>query len=157
MLPLIAGLFPANRAAATPIYYPFQIVLGLNPGHDIEEVNEHWNSSVLDSYPEANLYLLYCEGWTDMELLAREMSADPAILYAEANYCQETPEGIRQMVVIIVGDGYVDYVDQGMTERIGVDDAHLRSSGAGDHRGHSGYGCGPGSRSAPRSDLAPRL
>lgn len=108
-----------------------QVIVSLNPGHTIEEVNARWGTSTLDAFPEGNLYLLEAEGLGDIEALALQMTADPAVQEAEANYYRETPESIRQMVVIIVGGEYVDYEDQTIGERIGLDQAHAMSRGAG--------------------------
>jgi thermitase len=112
-------------------YVEEQVLVKLNPGRTIEEVNGRWGTTTIDEFPEGNLYLLDATGLGDVEILAEQMELDPAILDAEANYFEDTPEGIRQMVVIAIGGDWVDYEDQEITERIGLDLAHQRSRGVG--------------------------
>lgn len=125
----IGLLLPALAIADD--YEAAQVVVNLQPGHVIEEVNSVWGTTTLDAYPEGNLYLLDATDLGDVEGLASQMETDPAILEAEANYFHDTPETIRQMVIVIVGGGYVDYEDQSIGPRIGLDAAHLMSRGAG--------------------------
>lgn len=116
---------------ATEIYSDGEIVVSLTPGHTIEEVNATWGTQTVDEFPEGNLYLVFAEGVGDLEQYAAMMQADPAVAEAEANYFEDTPEGIRQMVIVAVGGEYVDYEDQEIGQRIGLDQAHLKSLGYG--------------------------
>jgi subtilisin family serine protease len=124
------GLFLPGLSSAFP-YEDSQVVVSLEVGHVIEEVNAVWGTTTLDAFPEGNLYLLDATGLGDVELLAAQMANDPAVMEAEANYFHDTPETIRQMVIVIVGGEYVDYEDQTIGARIGLDAAHQMSRGAG--------------------------
>lgn len=124
-------LAPHMVAAEDGDYEAGQIVVSLQPGHTIDEVNMTWGTTTLDAYPEGNLYLLDATNLGDVEALGESMESDPAILEAEANYFQETPESIRHMVIVVVGGGYVEYEDQEIGQRIGLEPAHQMSRGAG--------------------------
>ena len=126
----IVVAFLAGPASATE-YEADRIVVSLNPGATIEQINASWGTTTLDAFPEGNLYLLDAAGLGDVEALATSMGADPAVQEAEANYLGETPETIRQMVVVIVGGGYSEYADQSIGPRIGHAPAHLLPRGAG--------------------------
>ncbi|MDM7915846.1 MAG: S8 family peptidase [Candidatus Eisenbacteria bacterium] len=129
-----AGLLAALALQPLPVWADYeaeQVVVSLQPGYTIEEVNERWGTITLDAFPEGNLYLLGTTGLGGEEELAELIAADPAVLEAEANYLEETPESIRQMVIVIVGEGYVEYQDQTIAARIGLDEAHWMSRGAG--------------------------
>lgn len=135
VLPIFAGLTLlaawADPSGAVDRYVEDQLLVKLNPGYTIEQVNDAWGTTTIDVFPEANLYLLDASGLGDLELLAEQMELDPAILSAEPNYYEDTPEGIRYMLVLAVGGEWVDYEDQEITERIGLDLAHQRSRGEG--------------------------
>src|SRR5690606_11946780 len=121
----------ADPSRAVDRYVEDQLLLKLNPGHTIEEVNDTYGTTTIDLFPEANLYLLDASGLGDLELLAEQMELDPAIRSVEPNYYEDTPEGIRQMMVLAIGGDWVDYEDQAITERIGLDIAHQYSLGVG--------------------------
>ncbi|MCA9730043.1 MAG: hypothetical protein KC729_20335, partial [Candidatus Eisenbacteria bacterium] len=121
----------ATTATGTGIYEDGQVVVKLNPGHTIEEVNGNWGTTTIDAFPEGNLYLLDATGLGDVEALAIQMATDPAVLEAEANYFQDTPEGVRYMLVDAIGGSYVDYEDQEITARIGLDQALAHATGFG--------------------------
>jgi len=127
---LMLSLWP-GLALGSDEYESGQLVVNLAPGHTIDEVNATWGTTTLDAYAEGNLYLLDATDLGDIEDLADQMSDDPAIDEVEANYIQEPPETIRHMVVVMVGGGYVDFEDQSLGDRIGLDKAHLVSRGAG--------------------------
>lgn len=118
---------PATAAS----YAEGEIVVELNPGFTIEGVNERWGTTTIDVFEEAELYLVYKPDTPDLEAFALQMMTDPAILEAEVNYFEDTPEGIRQMVIVAVGGEMVDYEDQEIAERIGLPQAHEKSTGFG--------------------------
>lgn len=127
---LLLALF-SWPALAVETYTPEQVVVSLNPGFGIDEVNGRWGTVTVDAFVEGNLYLLWAQGETNCEALALQMALDPAVAEAEANYYQDTAEGIRQMVIVAVGGNLGDYEDQALTQRIGVAQAHQMSLGLG--------------------------
>lgn len=131
---LLSGLIlllPGLARASRDDYEAGQVIVTLLPGRSIDEVNATWGTTTLDAYAEGDLYLLDAAGLGDVELLAAHMESDPAILEAEANYAAETAEGVRQMVVVVVTGGFGDFEDQTIGSRIGLEEAHQRSRGAG--------------------------
>lgn len=108
-----------------------EIIVSLAADHGIDEVLTNWGVTLLEEYPEGNLYLVYAQGVEELVEFAEMMEEDPAVSWAEANYFQETPEGIRQMVILAIGGTMVDYEDQEISHRIGIDDAHSVTSGEG--------------------------
>ena len=111
-------------------YEDGQLCIILNPGYTIEEVNARWETTTKIAAPGDNLYLVESDE-EDLLELAANMNNDEAIELAEVNWLQETPEGTRQVVIAAIGGSWVDFVDQTMTERIGLAIAHGTSRGAG--------------------------
>ena len=122
-------LLPA--AGAGEPYPPGQLCVTLEPGHSIQEVNDRWGTTTLVALVPENLYLLFIDGVEDIEAFAAAMSQDPAVATSEANYFLQTPEAVRQMVIGAVGGTWGDYQDQEITQRIGLEEAHGLSRGAG--------------------------
>ena len=119
------------RADYEPEYDDSEIVVHLMGTVGIETINERWGTYVLDSFAEADLYLLAPQQPGQIPELAEQMRADPDIRSAHPNFVQDTPEGIRQLLIIAVGGEYVDYEDQAIAGRIGLDTAHAVTRGAG--------------------------
>ncbi len=134
---LISGLvctlaLSPSAAGATEIYADGEIILELAPGHTVEEINATWGTVTRDTFPEGDLHLVFKENAGDLEAFAEMMeNTDARILETEANYLEDTPEGTQQMVFIAVGGTVVDFEDQFLTQRIGVDEAHTYATGAG--------------------------
>ncbi|MBK8232895.1 MAG: S8 family serine peptidase [Candidatus Eisenbacteria bacterium] len=114
-------------------YDPGEIVINLAKDHSIESFIEsyaHYGLVLLDAYPEANLYLVE-SSIEVVDDLVIEFCDDPRVEFADANYYQETPEAVRQMVLAMIGGTYEDYEDQELTERIHLDQAHEYGRGHG--------------------------
>ena len=138
LLGLICTLTLALPGAAQDLV-PGQIVLRLNPGENIEDVNATFGTTVLDVFEDDDgfdvLYLLDASGLGDEIILAGQMAADPRVFEAEPNFLQDTPEGVRHMVVIAIGGTQSEYEDQTLTDRIDVAPRPHDHAGAWFHRG----------------------
>jgi subtilisin family serine protease len=126
---LVAAIV-STPAAADVEFTPNEIIVMLHPGYEIGEVNLRWGTTTVDAYPEADLYLLGIPIERSEVEFAEEISADPAVAEAEPNYYEQTPEGIREMVLSATGGGWVEYLDQTASERIRLAEAHQITRGA---------------------------
>ncbi len=112
-------------------FVPEQICCILKEGYTIEEVNERWGTTTIEAMPEIRFYLLRAEGVVDLLAFIEQMATDEAIELVEPNWFLETPEGVRQMVVTMIGGTYEEYLDQTMTVRIGLHEVHAMTQGEG--------------------------
>ena len=128
---LAAAVLAWPCPASAQDYVPDQIVVELLPGGLIEDVNQRWGTTTIDSFDDGIVHLLNAEGLGDIVLLAQQMSLDPDIFEAEPNFREDTPEGIRFMVVVAIGGDRVDYEDQNLSARIGLPEAHQITRGLG--------------------------
>ncbi len=112
-------------------YVPDQICCMLEEGHTIEEINQRWGTATLMADLESEIFLLRAPAVGNLLEFIALMALDEAIDVVDANWRLETPEGVRQMVVAVVGGTWGDFVDQSMTERIGLEAAHAITRGAG--------------------------
>jgi len=127
---LVAALCPASSVSAQGgPYMPGEIQIRLREGALIDSVNARHGTQTQDSLPP--LYLLtlpevgYEQQWIDRFML------DPDVDAAEFAWTDETPEGARQMVVIVVGGTIDDYLDQGLLGRLHIDEMQQHYTGAG--------------------------
>ena len=130
----MSTLFAASVGLADEhAYPPDEVILHLYPQYDIAEVNERWKTTTISEMPGSDLYIVRTPTYpADLEGYTDFMEAeDIAIMTAEPNWHQQTPESVRQMVLIAVGGDYVDFEDQGLGDRIGLDAAHALATGAG--------------------------
>ena len=125
---LLSGVRPA---AADDQFEEGQACVILVPGYDVDEFNDRWDTSTQAAVPEANLYLLEVPDDEDLFAFVEAIGGDEAVDIAEVNWYQETPEGVRQVVIAAIGGTWADFQDQSMTDRIGLDLAHEMSRGAG--------------------------
>jgi subtilisin family serine protease len=107
-----------------------RVQVKLTPGTQIEEVNAVYGTVTLDTLPP--IYLLQVPNGYDVEVLLALMQNDHArFIWAEHAYLGETPEGVRQMVVAIVGDTITGYWDQHVAARLHLPEIHERTTGQG--------------------------
>ncbi|MBU1699570.1 MAG: S8 family peptidase [Candidatus Eisenbacteria bacterium] len=117
----VAALFAAALLSAAVIvkgeYDPGFIQVQLADGYSIESVNACYGTATRDSLPP--LYLLTIPEGCDEQLLITDMAADSArFVCVEHAYREETPEGVRQMIVAAVGGTIDQYWDQNVVERL---------------------------------------
>lgn len=131
---VVSLCFTAGDAWAQDLV-PNQIIVRLQPGANIEDVNATFGTTTIDVFEDDDgfdvLYLLDSTGLGDEALLAAQMMADPRVDEAEPNFLQDTPEGVRHMVVVAIGGTQADYEDQSLTRRIRLDAAHQITRGLG--------------------------
>jgi len=131
ILLLLGTVVPITSAGAAE-YVPGELVLQLAGGAQIDDVTARWDLDLLESFPSGDVHLCFYDGPQDLEILAETITLDdPDVLEAEANYLQDTPEGVRATVIIAVGGDYGDFEDQDLTQRIRLDQAHTVGRGAG--------------------------
>lgn len=128
ILAVSLGLADAASAQGGP-YMPGEIQIRLRDGVLIETINARYGTQTQDSLPP--LYLLtlpevgHEQEWIDRLML------DPDVEAAEFAWTDETPEGARQMVVIVVGGTIDDYLDQGLLPRLHIPEMQQQYTGAG--------------------------
>jgi subtilisin family serine protease len=121
-------LLPHASGAAE--YDPGLVQIQLTPDVTIGWITAHYGATVVDSLPP--LYLLQVPSGMDEAELVEQMTPDTThIVCAERALRDETPEGVRQMVVAAVGGTIEDYLDQEWVERLHLEAIHAFAQGEG--------------------------
>lgn len=125
------GLLAASdaRSEETIEYVSGEVQVKLGPGAAIADIHRDYGTTCIDSLPPS--YLLRIPADEDEQAFVGALLADPCVQDAECSWRDETPEGVRQMIVIAVGGTLEDYLDQNLVERIHLADIHARLTGRG--------------------------
>ncbi len=128
LLLAVAGR-PLPASASDRPYFEGEIQVKLADGVSIEHINAQYGTTVADSIPPC--YLLRLPGSGDEVGWTERLLLDPDIAAAECSWTGETPEGVRQMVVVVVGGTIEDYLDQNMVARLHLPEVNARYTGRG--------------------------
>ena len=124
------ALISSAAALADEVFVPGFIQVHLAIGASIDEVNATYGTTTADELPPH--YLLQIPAGIDEETLIAQMQGDPTtFVCVEYSFRDETPEGVRQMVVTAVGGTIEGYLDQNLVERIHLQYIHPYSTGEG--------------------------
>lgn len=110
---LIAGTAaapPRVRGAGTDTFQPFQIVVGLLPGSDINAFNARHQTSIIEQLAGADQYLLAIPPGSKVEDKVTETSLDPVTAFSGPNFNFKAPE-IRQTSAAFVDQTSAAFVD----------------------------------------------
>ena len=129
-LPVLLALLLPAFVSARAAYDAGFLQVELSPGTSIDAVNALYGTTTADSLPP--LYLLNAPAGVDEAELIANMTSDPgSFICVEHAFRDETPEGVRQMIVAAVGGTIDDYLDQSYVERIHLPAIHEYARGAG--------------------------
>lgn len=120
----------STPTGARESYDPGFVQVHLAVGASIEEVNTTYGTTTIDQLEPH--YLLQIPPGIDEETLLAQMQGNPeTFVCAEYAFRDETPEGVRQMVVTAIGGTIEGYLDQDLVERLHLPDVHPYSTGEG--------------------------
>lgn len=131
---LLAAAFAATIAAPATFaradeYEAGQVQVLLMPGVSIETINARYGTTTLKALHP--LYLLDVPANVTEDDVLLDMDDDLDIDESEYAWENETPEGTRQMVVAAIGGTINGYLDQSITTRLHLDEAHQHTTGEG--------------------------
>jgi len=110
-------------------YLASEVQVALAPGVSIQTIHDRYGTQTADSLPPSYLLQLPDSGLE--ENWVERLRRDPDIQAAECSWRDETPEGVRQMVVIVVGGTIDGYLDQGFLNRLRIPEVQTQYPGDG--------------------------
>lgn len=126
---LITASHPCRASAEGGSFAAGEIQVRLSGAESIESINRRLGTTTADSLPPA--YLLHLPDGGNVEEWVDRLAEDASFSAVECSWIDETPEGVRQMVVIVVGGTEDDYHDQGLVPRLHLPELRSTHSGAG--------------------------
>lgn len=119
---------PITAVAGNDYSYDGWVQLELEEGVSIGTIEDRYGITTADSLPP--LYLMSVPIGSEAQLVF-EMNLDADIVVAEYCWGNQTPEGVRQMIVIAVGGTITDYLDQSWMDRVHLADIQAHTKGDG--------------------------
>lgn len=124
------GLAQAPQLAFATDYVADEVIVELTPGYSIEAIHQVWGTTTLDAFPAAHLYLISIPSSLGETEFSETLELMVGVEEAEENFAEETPEGVRQMVISATGGTLDEAEDQTALDRIGLGEAHQVSTGS---------------------------
>lgn len=94
LLMLSGAASRAQAACGLGDFVPRQVIVKLDPGATITQINATYGSSVVETFPgSTDIYLLGLPASSGVKKTVERMASDPRLLYAELNFFAQSPEG----------------------------------------------------------------
>ena len=126
---LVASGLSTGVLAEESLFMQGEVQVRLTGVESIGSINQRYGTVTVDSLPPAYLLRLPGNG-TEAEWVER-LQQDPALDAVECSWVDETPEGVRQMVVVVVGGTSEDYLEQNLVPRLHLPELNSIHTGAG--------------------------
>lgn len=122
---------PAQALVGDKVFENGEVVVKLNGGTTVEEINADYGSATLQKLlGSAGIYLLKLPDAVDTQAVAARMESDPRLIYAEPNFVAKAPEGDGRFRAFGVSKSSPDYA-QYAASSLGLSCAREISRGAG--------------------------
>jgi thermitase len=128
---MLLGVAGQAQADCEPDFVPSQVIVKLNLGTTVNQINATYGSTTLEPFPgSADIYLLGLPPNSGVKKTVERMADDPRLLFAEPNFFAQPPEGgarHRAWGVSDVAPTSGEYAAQAL----GLVSAHAISQGEG--------------------------
>jgi thermitase len=94
LLMLSGAASRAQAACGLGDFVPSQVIVKLDPGATITQINATYGSTVVEPFPgSADVFLLGLPTSSGVKKTVEQMASDPRLLFAEPNFLAQPPEG----------------------------------------------------------------
>ena len=131
LLMLSGAASRAQAACGLGSFVPNQVIVKLDQGATITQINATYGSTVVESFPgSTDIYLLELPASSGVKKTVEQMASDLRLLYAEPNFFAQSPEGGGRHKAYGVSD-VAPTSDEYAAQRLGLEPAHSISQGKG--------------------------
>ena len=131
LLMLSGAASRAQAACGLGSFVPNQVIVKLDQGATITQINATYGSTVVESFPgSTDIYLLELPASSGVKKTVEQMASDLRLLYAEPNFFAQSPEGGGRHRAFGVSD-VAPTSDEYAAQRLGLEPAHSISQGKG--------------------------
>src|SRR5215218_9155444 len=122
---------PAQANCGPGDFVPRQVIVKLNLGATVNQINATYGSTTLEPFPgSTEIYLLELPASSGVKETVEQMASDPRLLYAEPNFFAQPPEGGARHRAFGVSD-VAPTSDEYAAKALGIESAHKFSRGEG--------------------------
>lgn len=129
------GLWGEVKAGNDPLISddiaPAELILELQPGNDIADINARYNTEIVDVLPGLNIYRLKLPANGSELANWLLLKVDPAVTFVDFNYIKRVPEARPWIVGFDASSNPVSYRGQYVQDLIRTREAHTLSKGKG--------------------------
>jgi thermitase len=131
-LQLLSGAAtPAQADCGPGAFVPRQAIVKLNLGATVEQINDTYGSTTLETFPgSTDIYLLELPESSGVTEIVKQMASDPRLLFAEPNFFARPAEGDARHRAFGVSD-VAPTSDEYAAQALGLVSAHAISQGEG--------------------------
>lgn len=108
-------------------FEPDRVAVRLLPDMNIADINSQYGTTVVQSVPERQLFLLDIPDGTSEENFAQDLTLDPRIVWADVNYFAADPGPGTQSFYLAAT--FTDFINQYPRDLIRLPDAHVIVTG----------------------------
>ena len=129
LLMLSGAASRAQAACGLGSFVPNQVIVKLDQGATITQINATYGSTVVESFPgSTDIYLLELPASSGVTETVQQMAKDSRLLYAEPNFIAQSPEGGARHRAFGVSD-VAPTSQEYATQALGLVSAHAISQG----------------------------
>jgi thermitase len=119
----------AQAACGLGSFVPSQVIVKLDQGATITQINATYGSTVVEPFPgSTDVFLLGLPASSGVKKTVEQMVSDPRLLYAEPNFFAQSPEGGGRHRAFGVSD-VAPTSDEYAIQALGLESAHAISQG----------------------------
>src|ERR671910_474613 len=131
LLMLSGAASRAQAACGLGSFVPNQVIVKLDQGATITQINATYGSTVVEPFPgSTDIFLLGLPTSSGVQKTVERMASDPRLLYAEPNFFAQSPEGGGRHKAFGVSD-VAPTSDEYAARALGLERAHDISQGEG--------------------------
>jgi thermitase len=131
LLMLSGAASRAQAACGLGSFVPNQVIVKLDQGATITQINATYGSTVVEQFPgSTDVFLLGLPTSSGVKQTVERMASDPRLLYAEPNFFAQSPEGGGRHKAFGVSD-VAPTSDEYAARALGLERAHDISQGEG--------------------------
>src|SRR5215218_8949103 len=128
---MLSGAATPAQADCARNFVPNQVIVKLNLGTTITQINATYGSTTLEPFPgSTDIYLLGLPASSGVLETVKRMANDPRLLFAEPNFFAQPPEGGARHRAFGVSD-VAPTSDEYAIKALGIESAHKFSRGEG--------------------------
>lgn len=130
---LCAAMFVPLTAVGQPIdpIVPDQVMLRLAPAFSVQQFNAQHGSTTLRSVASRHIYLVQTPPGTNSAAFESLVRNAPGVVWAEANYLGDAPEGTARQFYFNLADDPGVFLSQPAFDQVNLAEARMTVGGAG--------------------------
>ncbi|MBK8915590.1 MAG: S8 family serine peptidase [Phycisphaerales bacterium] len=122
---------PTGRAQPVDPIVPDEVMLRLAPDVSIQQFNAQYGTTTLRSLPSRHIHLVRTPTGTNSAALESQVRNTPGVVWAEANYLGDAPEGTARQFYFNIANDPAAFLAQPAFDQVNLAEARMIVGGEG--------------------------